>query len=772
MAPTFLKSLRRRSRASFRTDQSTTDDSSEGGANSQGTGPSSGAQTPASIQHHSDPALDLQVKDPNASQTTLNGGEARRPPLAATTNRYSVSGMSGLGTPSIHGRNLPVSKYAPRVHNAHDGLFVYQKVLLLHGTIGDPDQQAIDGNLTITKLDDDFPAVTWPVCSSRFKGLVYLQPGPNKVRLEFSSPKIANSASTNPIHASYLTVHMIPPLNTPPLQLAIMLAKDSPGMYDATPARAEKEGNMLETAVSKFRMAAYLWQAFTAEQMRRHKLGRRAFRFEEQWTSGTANHRDRETGTMRSEAKIHIIRSEKTMAEIRDLNKAQQHKPATDKNALYGIAADAVRSYFQPSPGQKLYVTVLIMDAHWDVGQKTITGHAALGGNAGELQLSIFGSHCLHSYPSSLEEVVPAFTDCTPTDTNYVANDCNEAGSSWEAANLGIGAHLHEVGHLFGCPHQESGVMLRDYVVLNRTFVAREAYSTRSKHKGGLCLQGDECGWHRLDALRFRSHPAFRMPGDSPLPSDGSVQAYPVESGNALVVAPSGISFVEIFADGDDVCHTWLEFGSNTPSTGQRQVNLVEEDLRARLPPPKRKGNVRVAIHSHGGGSLEISDFRQFVSKESFIKLENGHPAFRSQKLGHSSMQGSEPQEVVFSSALRTDRVMSRVVVYHGSAVDGLEFFYDDKSSQLFGKRGGKKGGDAFDFDIRRGEIISGFHVRAGVWIDGIQLLTNLGRRSPIFGKTHGGEAHTVMPPRGFNICGVSGTCGPWLDGFSIIIGR
>ena len=124
MAPTFLKSLRRRSQASFGTDQSTIDDRCEGGANSQGTGPSNGAQTPASIQHHSDPALDLQVKDPNASQTTLNGGEARRPPLAANTNRYSVSGMSGLDTPSIYGRNLPAIKYAPRVHNAHDGLFV------------------------------------------------------------------------------------------------------------------------------------------------------------------------------------------------------------------------------------------------------------------------------------------------------------------------------------------------------------------------------------------------------------------------------------------------------------------------------------------------------------------------------------------------------------------------------------------------------------------------------------------------------------------------
>ena len=59
---------------------------------------------------------------------------------------------------------------------------------------------------------------------------------------------------------------------------------------------------------------------------------------------------------------------------------------------------------------------------------------------------------------------MPAFTDCTRTDTNFVANDANESGSSWEAANIGIGAHLHEVGHLFGSPDQESCIMLRGYV--------------------------------------------------------------------------------------------------------------------------------------------------------------------------------------------------------------------------------------------------------------------------------------------------------------------
>lgn len=710
MAPSFLnlKELRRRSKASFRTETST--DGSSDGVVSQGTSPSSGSVTPPSIAHRSDPALDTQIKNHSTAQQESLPQQPDRPVLStkSRTGRYSVSGMTGLGSPPVDGKGgLPSSKYAPRVHNVSENSWVYQKVLLVHGTVGDPGLNPVDGTIVASRLDDNFPPISWPVCESHFKALLYLQPGPNKFRFDFSSPKLANSTSSNPIHASYLTVHMLPTLNAPPLQLAILLGCDSPATFDAAPARAEKEGNGLETAIKKFRMAAYLWQAFTAEQMWRHRLGRRVFRFEEEWTLGSSNSRDRESGGMRSEARIHVIRSDKTVAELRDLNRAQQNEQATDKDGLFGIAADAVNKYFKPLPGQKIYASVLLLDSHWDAEVKTITGHAALGGSSGDLHLAIFGSHCMHSYPTCFEEVVPAFTDCTPSDASCVANDCNDAGSSWEAANIGIGAHLHETGHLFGCPHQETGIMLRDYVVFNRSFVPREAYSTRTKSKGGLALQADECGWHRLDVLRFRAHPAFRLPSDPPMNPDDSVQAFPTEGGGVTAMAATGISFVEIYGEDDDVCRSWMEFPLDQGPM-QRQMALHEQDLRSRLPDAKKKGRLAISIRSHGGGSLTIDDLKAFTSKPSFVKISNGKTASKSHRLGESKMDGSEPQDLIFTSAAKQDRVMSRVIIYHGSALDGLEFVYDDDSTQLFGKRGGKQGGDVVEF----GECLAAHRVR------------------------------------------------------------
>lgn len=640
----------------------------------------------------------------------------------------SVSDNSWVGSKSTTWKSIPFNFVQ-----------VHQKVLLIYGQCAEP-TRPIDGHITICHHQDNFPPTSWPVCDSHFKALVYLQPGPNRLRLDFTSPKLPMPESA---HSSWININYLPLNASPPLQLCILVAKDSPETYDAVPERVSKEGNGLDMAIKKFRMAAYLWQAFTAEQMNRHSFGRRCYRYEEEWQPGTLTWKDAQAGVMRNEAKIHVIRMDKTVQEIRDLDVAQQHGPAKDKGALFGIATDAVRAYFAPRPGQTQYVSCMFLDAHWDKQVGTVRGHAALGGGTEDIKLAIFGSHCLQSYPAHIEEVVPAFSDCTRTDTNYVANDCNEAGSNWEAVNIGIGAHLHETGHLLGCPHQESGIMLRDYTGLNRTFTCREPYSTRTKEPGQrLCLPKDECAWHRLDALRFRYHPTFRLPMDPTLNSDTSVQVWAVENGNVLVNATTGVAWIEIYVEGDDLCHHWIEYDPATAITNNpRQITITEQTIKDQLPPEKRKKKrIDLKIFSCGGGEHEIKDFSDFCSSNSKVKLPDGRPGFKSSKLGMSQMDGSQPQEVVLGMCQKKSKLLLNIRVYHGDSLDGMEFFYEDGSSDLLGKRGGKPGGSEFSLDFRKGELLLGFYVRAGFWIDAVQILTTTGRRSEIFGNANGGS--------------------------------
>lgn len=639
---------------------------------------------------------------------------------------------------------------------------VHQKVLLVQGQIGDPEQQAIDGNLLVNHHQDSFPSTLWPVSDSHFKALVHLNPGRNRLRFDFSSPKLQSSASSAPAHSIWFNINFLPMISSPPLQLVILLGKDSPATFDAVPERKRKEGNGLDTAVRKYRMAAYIWQAFTGEQMFRNGFGRRCFRFEEEWQTGSLTARDIEIGQMRNEAKVHVVRSEKTVKELRDLDLAQQYDKATRKGELFTIARDAVKAYFQPMKGQKQYVSVLLLDAHWDNKAKVITSHAALGGRSDDIDLAIFGSQALQSYPSCIEDVPYAFTDCTRTDCNHVANDCNESGSNWEAANIGIGAHLHEVGHLLGCPHQESGVMLRDYVRFNRTFVCREPYSTRTKSPGlRSWTQEEECNWHRLDVLRFRHHSCFRLPTDMPLSSDTGVQVWPIDSGRILVTAQAGVAFLELYIDGEDTCHVWKEFvsGDADPRGPPQQVCLADSDIKNMLPEQKRSKKITVKVHSAGGGDHTVSDYGQLIkSKDSMIKLSNGQPGFRGSKLGFSQQAGTESQQVLLQSSMKQTVVLRSIKIYHGFALDGIEFCYENSTSELFGKKGGQPGGSEFHFgtyqesiiastklicsDIRKSETLMGFYVRAGLWIDGIEILTSLGRRSGVYGNPKGGSGY------------------------------
>jgi hypothetical protein len=647
-------------------------------------------------------------------------------------------------------------------------------MLLINGEIGDPNQKAMDGNLTVhhDKDGQTFPPTSWPVSDSFFKALVYLSPGWNRIRFDFTSPKLSHHSteSSATLHSSYIMLNYLPLNSVPPLQLVILVGKDSSCTYDAVPQRIQAEGNDLSIAIRKFRMAAHLWQTFTAEQMYRQKFGRRCFRFEEEWQTGSLSIRDWETGVMKNETRVHVVRSEKTTAELQDLQYAQQHSPAAQKGELFTIAADAIKKHFNIRPGQKQYVACLLLDSHWDPEADTIRGHAALGGGSEDLGLAIFGSHALQSYPSCIEEVVPAFTDCTRTDTAFVANDCNESGSSWEAANIGIGAHMHEVGHLFGCPHQETGVMLRDYVRLNRTFLVKEPFSTRTKQQGlRICRQEDECAWHRLDVLRFRYHPCFRLPSDEPVPSDDSIQYFPIGNGKIICSAPSGISFIEIGTHGDELIRQWIDFTNSDPrhSVIPRQITLAENDIRAKLPEDKKEAKLSLTIFCGSSRSEKIEDVEELLSKKNTVKLPllkqapkrdegltmnaiNGvvglgksfdtRLGFRSKKLGASQLENTKSEETILESIHLQTKLLTSVRVYSGYALDGVEFCYEDGHSQLFGKRGGKPGGDEFFLDTRRGETVLGFYVRAGLWIDGLQILTSTGRRSGVFGNATGGS--------------------------------
>jgi hypothetical protein len=202
--------------------------------------------------------------------------------------------------------------------------------------------------------------------------------------------------------------------------------------------------------------------------------------------------------------------------------------------------------------------------------------------------------------------------------------------------------------------------------------------------------------------------------------------------------ASSGIFLVEIYTD--DTYRAHLEFTTKI----EREVQLLESELREKLPQDCRSKVMKLKIYSAGQGQTIIDDFS--ATKGAKVQLPNGYGvAYKSSSLGLSDTDGSKPQEV-YLHTLTPGRILTSIRVFHSTALDGLEFVYEDSSSQLFGHRGDKNDRKTeisdFSLDTRKGESLLGFSVRAGSWVDGIEILTSLGRRSPLFGNPHGGTRY------------------------------
>ncbi|AET38793.1 putative metalloendopeptidase Ecym_3301 [Eremothecium cymbalariae DBVPG len=682
------------------------------------------------------------------------------------------------------------------IYNLVDGYEVHCPALIIHGRCRS------SGATAIQVQHSQLPSLTYAVNRHGFKALIYLTRGKNALQFV-----------TNENEQISLTCSYEPLLQNPPIHLCLLLASDSPMVFDSPASQKAKEGgNGMDLAVKKLRCAARLMQAFTNEQMLRNGFGHRTFRFEEEETEDTLL----QVPERRPTVKVHIVRTNLTTAQIRDPNLAQQNPKGNNTGGLFGIAMDALKAYGGPFSGNTdaVQAAVIIMDTYWDAKQRLIKAHAALGGGDSKIKLAIFGSHGLYSWPPCIEAVPSYFTDSTPVSESEVANDCNECSSHWECLNITLGAFMHEIGHLLGCPHQESGVMLRDYVTLNRSFLSKEAFSVRTRNHGAESpiLPQYECTWHRLDLIRFLHHPSFALPSDNA--DNSSINPTRLanfeapkpslylcgNNGQIVFVSQTGIYCIEIVCE--EIARAHIEFlpyslGGPGP---QRQVFVSLDDLTSRLPPNYRSQhskNFKVKVHAVNSESADFDDFPSRL-KVSLIPMSRyGYPSTVNGIKGQLFGSGSSGSDLgivpVYVSLVQWVRV------FHGYALDGIRFYFrptlepeleetgstrnylkkikdsikspntlKSKSSVLFGN----ETPNFTDFVLDINEYIVGFNVRSGVWVDAIQIITSSGRTSPMLGNTTGGGLGMMMPYQGDSILGLYGNIGSWINAIGIVYGK
>lgn len=672
---------------------------------------------------------------PDRPAPTVPVGQAPAPVPNTATKPSSYGGGSGGGQ-----AHFTTGGGEIKFWNLSSGETVSQRITIVIGET----RNKCDGSIIVHHHLGTFPSQRWPVNDGWFRALVHLEPGPNRLQFVLESERGA------PVTG--LELEYMPLLQNPPVHLCLMVAADSPLTFDSPDYKRNKEGNTLDVAIKKLRMAGYMMSAYTQEQMRRNGLGNRTFRVAEEWTKDTISNRDKD---MRQTAKIHIIRMKQTRAEILDPDKAQQHHGAKDAQGLFNMAFENLFNYGGPfqKDGPTVHAACIYLDTHWDPKMQLIRGHAALGGGNFNIRLAVFGGHALYSWPTCIEDVVPCFYDDTRTDTRQVADDSGQSGTAWENLNVGMGAFLHEIGHLLGCPHQENGIMMRDYIIWNRSFMTREAFKANENKPGmRLVRPQDECTWHRLDLVRFRFHPSFRLPNEERWIDMSNPLVCPLEDGAVVVKAESGIYLVDVRVG--DWSRGRLEFIDHP----QREVVLRPDDLRASLPREwqDRSKKMRVEFHARGERSTTVDDFDAVVNEG----IVNGDPRVR------MSARVGNPGEGDVRTLLVPDGDIAAVRFYHGSAVDGVEFVMAHGQSVVFGEAKGKPTEVRFE----PGEVLLGFFSKSGYYVDSMAAITNR-RRYPSYGGSGGGPTE-LLPPHGYRFRGLTGSFRPWLFSVGVVYSR
>jgi len=140
--PAFLRDLRRRSKSSFNRQKSDgTDSSTSNSNNDNGNGNNSVPSMPTTKSSstlnssYGGATPPMSNSQSSSNLQTLNGIAPpppippTRPPISSSLgNRHSVSGMSGLGSPSLKS-SIPPSPYAPRILSIADNTWVGSEIL-------------------------------------------------------------------------------------------------------------------------------------------------------------------------------------------------------------------------------------------------------------------------------------------------------------------------------------------------------------------------------------------------------------------------------------------------------------------------------------------------------------------------------------------------------------------------------------------------------------------------------------------------------------------
>lgn len=539
--------------------------------------------------------------------------------------------------------------------------------------------------------------MNWPVIEGGFKVVVPLSIGVNLITLSLK----VNDAENVCVVEQKLTYT---PLTLPRfVRVVYVKCADSDGSFDA-PANVPCD---LNSAIKRLSFNAQLLQTFTAESLYQHGLGRNTFRLEED-----------ESGS----PEVHVFTSKLTTSEALSMT----------GNQLYDTFSKELKGSNLFDPMCKFWT--FMSCTHYDpppasqFDEKLITkyvkAHTALGGG----YLALFGTGGLHTWASSIEELVPCFTDTRQIDKLELFDDSGGRGTYWANYATGLGASMHELGHCFDLAHTPKGIMGRGFDDMNAVWTM---WRRPPSEQNDLQLPGEK-------ALEINEEASQKVM----TAAHGSTTGHPTAEG---LVPASGASVdrtMPILASPNEWSHGAHWYRSSAVLLRYHKwFSNSDDDSTSTKPMVHWCRTVCGPVGNCGDSCLK--DQHTFNS----IKWLSSQEASLGGFIIHAGEYVNCIQ--VIGNTEQPDTGICQEVLSEPHGSDGV----------------GKK----YTFAINSPEeYITAVDVRAGGWIDAIRLHTN--QKSSIWMGGTGGDEYHFRPPPGRTISGIMGTSGTFVGSLGLLL--
>ncbi|KAJ8676566.1 hypothetical protein QAD02_012353 [Eretmocerus hayati] len=293
----------------------------------------------------------------------------------------------------------------------------------------------------------------WPVIGGDFRLLIELQRGVNKIELEAGGfrRKLSLNYEPRPTRLRVTPVYVI--------------CAGHDGYFQGP----MDEDRSPESAATRIGLGARLLQSLTAEKLREAGHGRKTFQLERDLDGP-------ECLVMHSQLHVDKAR-ELSQRELWELvGRELMSGPLASKQRKYLAFLSCTRYRGAPTPR-----------THEDTLART-QAHAALGGGG----LALFGSACLHTWPTCMTQVLPRFLDSRSIDTEHLMDDSNYRGTHGGCLATTLGSALHELGHTFDLGHTRDGIMGRGFDFVDRVFVGSASIDSNRNGLSGVPSQRRE----------------------------------------------------------------------------------------------------------------------------------------------------------------------------------------------------------------------------------------------------------------------------------------